>query len=53
VRTNFKELKLNLGRITGFVYGHKEHGSKWMQQNNMFMYGLYKRNFVCEEYEVF
>ncbi|MEJ2051341.1 MAG: cellobiose phosphorylase, partial [Calditrichota bacterium] len=51
--TDFKELKLNLGRITGFVYGNKEHGSKWMQQNIMFMYGLYKRNFVREGYEVF
>jgi cellobiose phosphorylase len=51
--TDFKELKLNLGRITGFVYGHKEHGSKWMQQNIMLMYGLYKRNFVKEGYEVF
>jgi cellobiose phosphorylase len=51
--TNFKELKLNLGRITGFVYGHKEHGSKWMQQNIMLMYGLYKRNFVKEGFEIF
>lgn len=53
VCTDFKELKLNLGRITGFLYGQKEHGSKWMQQNIMFMYGLYKRGFVNEAYQVF
>jgi cellobiose phosphorylase len=51
--TDFKELKLNLGRITGFIYGHKENGSKWMQQNIMLMYGLYKRGFVKEGYGVF
>jgi cellobiose phosphorylase len=51
--TDFGELKLNLGRISGFVYGHKEHGSKWMQQNIMLMYGLYKRNYVKQGYEVF
>ena len=34
---------MNIGRITGFAYGYKEHGSKWMQQNIMFMYGLYSR----------
>ncbi|RQV98978.1 MAG: cellobiose phosphorylase, partial [Calditrichaeota bacterium] len=51
--TDFRELKLNLGRITGFVYGYKEHGSKWMQQNVMLMYGLYKRGFVREGYEIF
>ncbi|MDO9510928.1 MAG: hypothetical protein Q7J34_04150 [Bacteroidales bacterium] len=37
----FKELDLNLGRLTGFVYGNKEHGSKWMQQNIMLAYALY------------
>jgi cellobiose phosphorylase len=50
--TDFKQLKLNLGRITGFVYGHKEHGSKWMQQNIMFMYGLFKNGFVDEGHRI-
>lgn len=50
--TDYKELKLNLGRITGFVYGHKEHGSKWMQQNIMFAYGLYKHGYIYEGYQV-
>lgn len=50
--TEFKEINLNIGRITGFVYGHKEHGSKWMQQNIMLAYGLYKQGFVDYGYEV-
>lgn len=37
----FKKLDLNLGRLTGFIYGNKEHGSKWMQQNIMLAYALY------------
>lgn len=51
--TEFKSLDLDLGRITGFTYGYKEHGSKWNQQNIMFMYGLYKRGFVKEGFEIF
>ncbi len=41
----FPKLDLNIGRITGFVYGNKEHGSKWMQQNIMLAYGLYYRGY--------
>jgi cellobiose phosphorylase len=50
--TDFSELDLQIGRITGFVYGNKEHGSKWMQQNIMLAYGLYKRGFIHKGYEV-
>lgn len=42
----FRELDLNIGRITGFVYGHKEHGSKWLQQNIMLAYGLLNEGFA-------
>ena len=42
--TPFRGIDLNIGRITGFVYGYKEHGSKWMQQNIMLMNALYGRN---------
>ncbi len=42
--TPYPEFDMNIGRITGFAYGYKEHGSKWMQQNIMFMYGLFHRN---------
>ena len=51
--TEFKELNLNIGRISGFTYGYKEHGSKWSQQSIMFMYALFERGFVTEAYEIF
>jgi cellobiose phosphorylase len=51
--TDFKELKLNFGRVTGFVYGAREHGSIWSQQNAMLIYALYSRNFVKEGYAVY
>ena len=51
--TNFKELKINLVRFTGLVYVHKEHGDKWMQQNIIFMYGLYEKDFFHEGFQVF
>ena len=42
----FPELDLNIGRITGFVFGYKEHGSKWLQQNIMLAFGLLKAGFA-------
>ena len=50
--TDYRELDLNIGRITGFVYGNKEHGSKWMQQNIMLAYGLYKRGFAKQGHDI-
>jgi cellobiose phosphorylase len=51
--TDFHEIKLNFGRVTGFVYGWREHGSIWSQMNVMYMYALYARNFVREGWSVF
>ncbi len=51
--TEFKKLKLDLGRVSGFVYGVKEHGSIWNQMNAMYMYGLYKQGFVDYAYRLF
>ncbi len=51
--SDFREERLYFGRVTGFVYGHKEHGGIWMQQNIMLLYALYRREFVREGYEVF
>ncbi|NQT78608.1 MAG: cellobiose phosphorylase [Bacteroidetes bacterium] len=50
--TEFSEVDMNVGRITGFVYGHKEHGSKWMQQNIMLAYGLYLKGFKGKATEI-
>jgi cellobiose phosphorylase len=50
--SEFKNIDLNVGRITGFVYGHKEHGSKWVQQNIMLAYGLYKQGLVSQGNEI-
>lgn len=50
--TPFTNIDMNIGRITGFVYGHKEHGSKWMQQNVMMAYGLYLRGFKEKASEI-
>ena len=50
--SEFKNVDLNVGRITGFVYGHKEHGSKWVQQNIMLAYGLYKQDLVEQGNEI-
>ena len=51
--TDLKELKLNFGRVSGFVYGWRENGSIWSQQNAMLLYGLYSRNFVREGYQLY
>lgn len=50
--SEFEKLDLNIGRITGFTYGQKEHGSKWSQQMIMFVYALYKQGFVEEGFEL-
>ncbi len=50
--TDFKTLDLNIGRLTGFTYGYKEHGSKWMQQNIMLAFGLYKEGYARYGYRI-
>jgi cellobiose phosphorylase len=51
--SDFAELKLDFGRVSGFTYGYKEHGGIWNQQNAMYLYGLYRRGRVREGYHVF
>jgi cellobiose phosphorylase len=46
VSTEFKDVKLDFGRVTGYVFGYKEHGSTWNQQNIMYAYGLYRHGLV-------
>ncbi len=50
--TPYNKIDLTMGRVSGFVYGYKEHGSKWSQQNIMLMLALYQRGFVQEAYRL-
>lgn len=51
LNTNFKEVKLDLGRMFGFAYGHKENGAVFSHMTVMFANALYKRGFVKEGYK--
>lgn len=51
LNTDFKELKLNLGRMFGFAYGHKENGAVFSHMTVMYANALYKRGFVKEGYK--
>ncbi|MBU3111248.1 GH36-type glycosyl hydrolase domain-containing protein [Clostridium lacusfryxellense] len=52
LNTDFKELKLNMGRAFGFAFGHKENGSMFSHMAIMYSNSLYKNNFVREGYDV-
>ena len=43
---------LDLGRAFGFAYGTKENGAFFSHMTVMYAYGLYKRGFAREGYEV-
>ncbi|WP_310602036.1 GH36-type glycosyl hydrolase domain-containing protein, partial [Anaerosporobacter sp.] len=51
LNTDFKELKLDLGRMFGFAYGHKENGAVFSHMTVMYANALYKRGFVKEGYK--
>ncbi|WP_455715494.1 GH36-type glycosyl hydrolase domain-containing protein [Anaerosporobacter sp.] len=51
LNTDFKELKLNLGRMFGFAYGHKENGAVFSHMTVMYANALYQRGFVKEGYK--
>ncbi|MDD5044977.1 MAG: cellobiose phosphorylase, partial [Candidatus Omnitrophica bacterium] len=52
LNSDFKELKLDLGRAFGFSYGEKENGSFFSHMNVMFAYALYERERATEGFEV-
>lgn len=52
LNTDFKELKLNMGRCFGYAYGHKENGAMFSHMAVMYAYALYERGFVHEGYHV-
>jgi cellobiose phosphorylase len=52
LNTNFNEVKLNMGRLFGFAYGHKENGAMFSHMAIMYGNALYKRGYVKEGFEV-
>ena len=51
LNTNFHEVKMDMGRMFGFAYGHKENGSVFSHMTIMYAYALYKRGFVKEGFK--
>ena len=52
LNNDFNELKMNMGRLFGFAYGHKENGAMFSHMTIMYAYSLYSRGFVKEGYKV-
>ena len=52
LNTDFREVKLDLGRGFGFAFGHKENGAVFSHMAIMYANALYKRGFVREGYDV-
>ena len=52
LNTNFHEVKMDLGRMFGFAYGHKENGAVFSHMAVMYGYALYKRGKSEEAYKV-
>ena len=53
LNTDFHEVKMDLGRMFGFAYGHKENGAVFCHMATMFGNALYTRGFAKEAYKVF
>lgn len=52
LNTDFREIDLELGRMFGFAYGHKENGSVFCHMAVMYANALYSRGFVREGFKV-
>lgn len=52
LNTDFHEIKMDLGRMFGFAYGHKENGAVFSHMTTMFANALYKRGLAKEGYHV-
>lgn len=51
LNTNFHEIKMDLGRMFGFAYGHKENGAVFSHMSTMYASALYKRNASKEAFK--
>lgn len=52
LNTNFNEVKIDLGRMFGFAYGHKENGAVFCHMATMYANALYQRGFIKEGFKV-
>lgn len=52
LNTPFDEDKHNLGRLTGFAFGHKENGAPFSHMSVMYAYALLANGFVIEGTDV-
>ncbi|MCR5716672.1 MAG: cellobiose phosphorylase [Lachnospiraceae bacterium] len=52
LNTDFREVKLNMGRMFGFAYGQKENGAVFSHMAIMYANALYKRGYAKEGYRV-
>lgn len=51
LNTDFREVKLDMGRMFGFAYGTKENGAVFCHMAVMYAYALYVRGFAKEGWE--
>lgn len=51
LNTDFREMKMNMGRMFGFAYGHKENGAVFSHMAVMYAYSLYSRGYAREGYK--
>ena len=52
LNTDFRELKMDMGRMFGFAYGEKENGAVFSHMAVMYGNALYTRGFAREGYKV-
>ena len=52
LNTDFKDLKIDLGRAFGFAYGHKENGAIFSHMVMMYVYSLYLNEQISEGYQI-
>ncbi len=52
LNTDFRQIRLDLGRAFSFAYGEKENGAFFSHMAVMFANALYQRGFVSEGHEV-
>lgn len=52
LNTDFREVKLDMGRMFGFSYGSKENGAVFCHMAVMYAYALYSRGFGAEGWRV-